>query len=125
MTYGGRNMFRQKDRTLDMYIKLGALMRMHKWLTGKLIVEGSKVLPKTEVDKYWNRLEQFDVHYSSLMEDKMFADYPELSNAFIHVFYGGFPNEHDDEAERLVSKEARDLLGEYYEELKAKAGAES
>jgi len=81
-------MIPQKERTLEHYESIGALVSVVNYLFTKLVVEGGKVLYAKDSDglaKTNNKLS----HYQSIMEDQMFRDFPELSNDYLDVFYGG------------------------------------
>ena len=102
-------MFKKKDRTVDLYTKVGALMRIQKWIADQIIIEGSKILPANETDRCMRELEKFSMHFSDFMEEQMFKDYPELSNAYLSVFYNGI--ECSNELNELVNSEAKRFEG--------------
>lgn len=77
----------KKERTIDEYKKVGAMMRLYKTLGVKLATELSKVMPAAEMGKMRQAIDKVN-SLSSRAEDNMFHDFPELESEYIDVFYG-------------------------------------
>lgn len=105
-------MKRNKKRSIDEYKKAGAEMRLFKQLGTKLAVDISAVLPAKETDKLLRALKRID-EVCSHAEDCMFADYPEVSNEYLDVFYGSVndkPRNSIDEEVITLAREVADGL---------------
>ena len=68
-------MIRAKDRTIDVYKRVGAEMRLLKSILSKVTVDVSKVLSATETDKLIKELDRICL-ICSKAEENMFQDYP-------------------------------------------------
>ena len=84
-----------------------------KALENRLITDMSKVVLANDIDKMmcaFNKMEQV----RSNAEDHMFHDYPELSNDYIHVFYGNSSSDLNssvnDEIKRIAKEIADGLI---------------
>lgn len=75
------------NRTLDDYKRAGAWMRLLKSVESRAFTECSKVLRKSDADKFHVVSDRISV-ISSRAEDNMFDDFPELNNDYLDVFYG-------------------------------------
>lgn len=105
-------MLNRKDRTMDLYMKAGAEMRLYRTLGGKLLADISGVLPAPEQDKLMRAMRRID-QIAFAAEDNMLRDYPELSNDYLDVFSGttaGGPRNSIDRKVIELAKEAADGL---------------
>lgn len=80
-------MLRKKERTIDVYKRAGAIMRLYKTLGAKLLTEISMVLPAGDQNKIMKAMRKIDEACSNA-ECNMFLDHPQLSDKYIDVFYG-------------------------------------
>lgn len=107
-------MVRKPERTLETYLKAGAMMRLYKTLGTKMVTEMSRVLPASDTRKLMLAMEKID-EACSKADDNMFHDHPELPDKYIDVFYGyidGKPRNDVDEKVRSIAREAADELFE-------------
>ena len=102
-------MFKKDERTVELYTRVGALMRIQKWIAGQIIIEGSKIMPSNESDRCIREINKFDAHFSDFMEEQMFKDHPRLSNAYLNAFYNGI--ECEEELKALVEAEVKRFEG--------------
>ena len=101
-------MFNKKERTVDQYMKVGAEARLLKTLSSKFYVDLASVLPKRDLHRL-NRVFDIMTEVCSRADDRLFADHPELDNAYTKVFYGATNAEpRDDLAQRILEK-AREI----------------
>lgn len=107
-------MLRRTDRTMEMYMKAGAEMRLYKTLGTKLAVDISKVLTAQEQDKILRAQSKIE-EICSKAEDNMFRDFPDISNEYVDVFYGSTNSEPRNEVDRKVLKMAREAADELFE----------
>ena len=68
-------MVRKPERTLETYLKAGAMMRLYKTLGTKMLTEMSRVLPASDTRKLMLAMEKID-EACSKADDNMFRDYP-------------------------------------------------
>ena len=78
-------MAKKSDRTFQVYLRAGAAMRLYRDVSGKLIDSLNPILRSSYIDRLI-RMTQKVEEICSIAEDKMFADFPDLSDT--HVFYG-------------------------------------
>lgn len=101
-------MLRRTERTVEKYMKAGAMMRLYKNLGTRLYVEISGVLSAAEQDKMRRALNKID-EVCSKAEDNMFRDHPRLSDQYIDVFYGNVGDDPRNEVDRKVLGLAREV----------------
>ena len=101
-------MLRRTERTVEKYMKAGAMMRLYKNLGTRLYVEISGVLSAAEQDKMRRALNKID-EVCSKAEDNMFRDHPGLSAQYIDVFYGNVGDDPRNEVDRKVLGLAREV----------------
>lgn len=80
-------MDRKKRRTMDVYKKVGAEMRLAKTMVSKLWVDSSAVLRKPDSDRLLRALNIIK-EVSDQAENNMFSDYPDLPRDYTRVFSG-------------------------------------
>ena len=105
-------MLRRDERTLEIYMKAGAKMRLYKTLGAKLFTDISKVLSRQDQEILLKAMGRID-RICSRAEDNMFHDHPQLSNQYIDVFYGSTDGEPRNEVDKEIvemAKEAADGL---------------
>ena len=96
-------MLRKKERTMEIYMKSGAMMRLYKMLGAKLLTEIGAVLSAADQDKMMRAMNKID-EVCSNAEDNMFRDHPDLSDQHIDVFYGCTNDRPRNEVDREVLK---------------------
>lgn len=106
-------MIRAKDRTIDVYKRVGAEMRLLKSILSKVTVDVSKVLTATETDKIINELDKICL-ICSKAEENMFKDYPKLSNEYTDVFYGALNYEPRNEVDAEIIETAKRVADELF-----------
>ena len=99
-----QNLLSRDDRTLETYKEAGALMKVYKEIGRKLVVDLSKVLPATEVNKLMKAQDKIDV-ICSRAEDAMFHDHPYVDDTYTRVFYGNV----SDRSSNAVDAEVREI----------------
>ena len=106
-------MIRAKDRTIDVYKRAGAEMRLLKSILSKVTVDVSKVLTATETDKLIKELDRI-CSICSKAEDNMFKDYPDLSYEYTDVFYGALNYEPRNEVDAEIIETAKRVADELF-----------
>ena len=104
----------KKERTLDVYLNVGAQVRLAKHALVKAAVALGKVLKSDEVAKV-NRALDLLYEAVSKADDRMYCDHPEISgNGYTSVFYGALDIEPRSSTEkevlRLARKDANELF---------------
>ena len=103
----------KKERTLELYKKTGAEMRLMKTLSKKMASDVSLVLSASDKDKLGKALSIID-DISSKAEDNMFRDYPELEDEYINVFFGSFNSEPKNKVDAEIIKIAQTTAYEIF-----------
>ena len=106
-------MIRTKERTIDVYKRAGAEMRLLKSVLSKVTVDVSKVLSATETDKLIKELDRICL-ICSKAEENMFKDYPKLSNEYTDVFYGALNYEPRNEVDAEIIETAKRVADELF-----------
>lgn len=97
----------KKERTLDVYLNVGAHVRLAKNTAGKAYVALGKVLKSDELAKVRRALDLLDDAVSKA-EDRMYCDHPEISgNGYTSVFYGALDIEPRSSTEKEVLRLAK------------------
>ncbi|MCR4621621.1 MAG: hypothetical protein K5663_06005 [Clostridiales bacterium] len=103
----------KKERTLDVYLNVGAQVRLAKDAVGKAYVALGKVLKADELAKVRRALDLLDDAVNKA-DSRMYCDHPEISgNGYTSVFYGTVGIE----ARSQVEKEVLRLAKKYADEL--------
>ena len=105
-------MIDRKDRTMDLYKRIGAEARFIKRMMCRFIVDSSKIMYAPDTAKLMNTSRKMDTIISG-MEDQMFRDYPELGHDYVNVFYGA----PDAETLNSVDAEVREIMADMLREL--------
>ena len=107
-------MIDRKDRTMDLYMQIGAEARFIKRMMCKFIVDSSKILYAPDTAKLMSISRKMDVIISG-MEDQMFRDYQDLGHDYINVFYGAPDTETlngvDAEVKEIMADMLREIMG--------------
>lgn len=82
---------RKTERTMERYMKSGAMMRLYKTLGAHLLAEISAVVSAADQEKMMRAMKRID-EVCSNAEDNMFRDFPQLPDQYIDVFYGSTKN---------------------------------
>lgn len=101
----------RRKKTVEEYKHIGARFRALKMLASQTSVEAAKFIPKHEWRKLQNAIDTIGT-YSSMIEDRMFRDYPELPDTYNSVFYGGLYGEPRNDVDAEIMKEARKMYPE-------------
>lgn len=78
--------------TLEQQKDMGAKFRVFKTMACQLSVEASQFLQASQWAKLKKAVDTIGA-FASPIEDKMFRDYPELTDEYVDVFYGATYNE--------------------------------
>lgn len=108
---------RKTDRDADLYLKIGAMMRLLHQINIDVSILASGVLKAKDIDQ-WTRAEQKIELIRSRAEDYMFEDHPELSNDYLNAFYGSLFEESDSEVDRKAAEIVESYLRDFLERLK-------
>ncbi len=103
----------KKERTLDVYLNVGAKVRLAKHALVKAAVALGKVLKSDELTKVDRAL---DLLYEAVSkaDDRMYCDHPEISgNGYTRVFYGTL----DIEPRSSTEEEVLCLAKKYADEI--------
>jgi len=104
-------MLKKSERTLDLYMRAGAEMRLFKEARARLVVDVSKVLSASDQDVLMRALDKVD-KICSRTEENMFSDYPSLSNQYIDVFYGSISMKPRNDVDAEVIDMAKDIAAQ-------------
>ena len=107
-------MVREKERTMDLYMKAGAEMRLYKTLGTRLYVDIAPLLYKADLHKL-DRAQELINEVCSKVDDNMFRDHPEISNAYTKVFYGTTADEPRDDVDKEMLTRAREVADKLFE----------
>ena len=106
--------FPPKERTLDIYLNVGAQVRLAKDAAGKAYVALGKVLSSVELKKVRRALDLLDDAVSKA-ENRMFCDHPEISGkGYTSVFYGTVGIEARSKVEKEVLQWAKKCAEELF-----------
>ena len=101
-------MVRKPERTLELYMRAGAGMRLYKSAGNSLFNDICKVLSPKDQDILVNAMNKID-KVCSRAEDNMFSDHPQLSCEYIDVFYGSTDDKPKNDVDGKVIKMAREV----------------
>lgn len=104
----------KKNRTIELYRRAGAGMRLLKCVAGQVLMDVSGVLSSPDQDRMMRAIGVID-QICSRAEDNMFHDFPELSNDYLAAFYGDISDEPRNEVDREQIELARKVVDELFE----------
>ena len=99
---------------LEQYKDMGAKFRVFKTMACQLSVEASQFLKASQWEKLQKAVDTIGA-FASPIEDKMFRDYPELTDAYVAVFYGATNNETRNEVDADVVDRAKKFCNSLFE----------
>lgn len=99
---------------LEQYKDMGAKFRVFKTMACQLSVEASQFLQASQWEKLQKAVDTIGA-FASPIEDKMFRDYPELTDAYVAVFYGATNNETRNEVDADVVDRAKKFCNSLFE----------
>ena len=99
---------------LEQYKDMGAKFRVFKTMACQLSVEASQFLQASQWEKLQKAVDTIGA-FASPIEDKMFRDYPELTDAYVAVFYGATNNETRTEVDADVVDRAKKFCNSLFE----------
>ena len=102
-------MNKKRNRTMDTYLKAGALMRLYKTIGAKVYATVGSVVSAADREKLLRAARGIDA-VCSKAEDNMFRDHPHLSEKYIDVFYGTTEPEPRSDVDRTIM--AREIADE-------------
>ncbi len=107
-------MLNKKERTLELYKKAGAEMRLLKTLGGKLVDDMGGLLHSNDVDKLFKALDIIS-YISSKTEESMFRDHNNFNRDYINVFYGAIGMKPKNNIDEEIIEKARTIADELFE----------
>ena len=105
---------KKQKKTLEQYKDMGAKFRVFKTMACQLSVEASQFLTTAQWQKLQKAVDTIGA-YASPIEDKMFRDYPELTDEYVDVFYGATDNETRNEVDTDVVDRAKKFCDSLFE----------
>ncbi len=105
---------KKNKKTLEQYKDMGAKFRVFKTMACQLSVEASQFLQASQWAKLQKAVDTIGA-FASPIENKMFRDYPELTDEYIDVFYGATDNETRNEVDADVVDRAKKFCGSLFE----------
>ena len=105
---------KKQKKTLDEYKDMGAKFRVFKTMACQLSVDVSKFLSASQWRKLQKAVDTIAA-FASPIEDKMFRDYPELTDEYVDVFYGATDNETRNEVDADVVDRAKKFCDSLFE----------
>ena len=107
----------KSERTIDVYKKCGAEMRLLKTLAMRTLIDTSAILGAVERDRFSRCLDDLSL-ICCKAEERMFRDHPELPDEYIDIFYGTTEGEPRHE----LDKEILDMARAAAQELASEGG---
>ena len=101
-------MLNKDERTIAVYMKAGALMRLYKTIGAKLFDAIGTVISAADRKKLLCALHGIDAVCSNA-ENNMFRDHPDLSRQYTDVFYGSTELEPRSDVDKAVLAMAREI----------------
>ena len=105
---------KKNKKTLEQYKDIGAKFRVFKTMACQLSVGASQFLQASQWAKLQKAVDTIGA-FASPIEDRMFRDYPELSDEYIDVFYGATDNETRNEVDADVVDRAKKFCESLFE----------
>ena len=105
---------KKQKKTLNEYKDMGAKFRVFKTMACQLSVDVSKFLSASQWRKLQKAVDTIAA-FASPIEDKMFRDYPELTDEYVDVFYGATDNETRNEVDADVVDRAKKFCDSLFE----------
>ena len=105
-------MLSKMERTTEVYMRVGAKMRLYKTLGAALTAEIGKILSKKDLESLFQAMKRID-EVCSRADDNMFRDHPEITDEYRDVFYGSTNREPVGSLDRRMismAREAADAL---------------
>ena len=105
---------KKQKKTLNEYKDMGAKFRVFKTMACQLSVDVSKFLSASQWRKLQKAVDTIAA-FASPIEDKMFHDYPELTDEYVDVFYGATDNDTRNEVDAEVVDRAKKFCDSLFE----------
>lgn len=105
---------KKNKKTLEQYKDMGAKFRVFKTMACQLSVAASQFLQASQWAKLQKAVDTIGA-FASPIEDKMFRDYPKLTDEYIDVFYGATDNETRNEVDADVVDRAKKFCDSLFE----------
>ena len=105
---------KKQKKTLEQYKDMGAKFRVFKTMACQLSVEAAQFLTTSQWQKLQKAVDTIGA-YASPIEDKMFRDYPELTDEYVDVFYGATDNDTRNEVDADVLDRAKKFCNSLFE----------
>lgn len=99
---------RERNRTLEMYKKVGAEARLLKMVFAKFYVDAANIAQSSVSGKLFT-IDRKITEAVSELENLMFKDFPNISNDYCDVFYGTL--EHHNLVTDVDKEEYRTAIG--------------
>ena len=107
-------MIKKKDRTIDLYKKIGAEARLFRRLASKLVVDSSKILSAEDTARLMNISQKINTMFL-IMEDQMYSDHPDLGLDYTDVFRGDLDSKSrsnvDAEVKAIIANILHEIMG--------------
>ena len=104
-------MNKKRNRTMDTYLKAGALMRLYKTIGAKVYATVGSVVSAADRAKLLWAARGIDAVCSNA-EENMFRDHPHLPEQYVDVFYGTTEQEPRNDVDKAVLAMAREIADE-------------
>lgn len=101
-------MNKKRNRTMDTYLKAGALMRLYKTIGARAFATVGSVVSAADRAKLLRAARGINAGCSN-DEDNMFRDHPHLPEQYIDVFYGTTEPEPRNDVDRTIMAMAREI----------------
>lgn len=103
----------KKQRTLDVYKRTGAKMRLCKEVAVQTVCALSGVLTSGDLAKA-NRALSLLQEVCSEAEDRMFQDHPYIGNEYVNVFYGALSGSPASALDGEIRELAKDFVDGFF-----------
>lgn len=98
----------KKKRTLEVYKRAGAKVRLWKEVNARTVCALGGVLKSDEIAKVFRALSLLNEACSEA-ESRMFQDHPDIGDEYVNVFYGGLTGDPASALDAEIRRMARDF----------------
>lgn len=99
----------KSERTMDVYMKAGAEMRLFKTLGTKTYVEAERILTEKDRRCFGKAMDIID-ELCSTVDAGMFDDFPQIGHDYTKVFYGASDNPPINQIDEQVHKHMKEII---------------
>lgn len=99
----------KSERTMDVYMKAGAEMRLFKTFGTKTYVAAERILTEKDRRCFGKAIDIID-ELCSTVDASMFEDFPQIGHDYTKVFYGASDNPPINQADEQIRTYMKEIL---------------